>query len=481
MNIVGRLANVLFGVCSDQDANFFYSNIESLSRSGDKIVHLAHEQVRIVSSVVNDVNSTMYDLINESQNIRGNIEELETHTRMALVTMNSLEIQNIFLTHTSILTILLNQFSWETQNLQAIVNSALNGLMHTSVFPPSEMIHELKQIQLTLPSALELPVTESHLEIPELFRISTLSVIYAKEILIFLTRIPLVSNLHFNLYHNIPLPMSINGSNFVLIEPQSQYLAISTNNEYHVSMTETQYDKCKILFSFKLCVDPVPINKHNDHNNCEVSLYNSPEYPIRNCNLKYLSVNTSIWHKLILRNSWLFYCSTQLVTITCHQESYKIQLTGVGKITIPDYCVIYTETQVLTPSRTFTSEIRKDFVPENPRLNTLKSWSEITENRVVQVISKNKNILSFNKLAQDARELDELEKLYKDTSSIKPEHHFMLVYIIIGTIVIISLYLLIKYKCQIPRLYLPEIAEPPIQKDLQTLQGTSELFKTNNC
>lgn len=84
--------------------------------------------------------------------------------------------QNLFLEHTALLTVLLNQFGWETQNLQSVV--ALNGLMHTSVYPPSELYHELTEIQLTLPPTLELPVANSHLDIPELFRVSSLNVIY---------------------------------------------------------------------------------------------------------------------------------------------------------------------------------------------------------------------------------------------------------------------------------------------------------------
>lgn len=47
---------------------------------------------------------------------------------------------------------------------------------------------------------------------------------------------------------------------------------------------------------------------------------------------------------------------------------------------------------------------------------------------------------------------------YKDTSNIvKPEHHIILLYCILLIIVIIGLFMLIKYRCSIPKLYLPEI------------------------
>lgn len=38
-----------------------------------------------------------------------------------------------------------------------------------------------------------------------------------------------------------------------------------------------------------------------------------------------------------------------------------------GKVEIPEYCVVYTESLILTPSKFITSEIHRDFVPKNPK------------------------------------------------------------------------------------------------------------------
>lgn len=81
--------------------------------------------------------------------------------------------------------------------------------MHTSVYPPSELYHELREIQLTLPPTLELLALESHLALPELFRASTLSVVYSQQTLMFISRIPLLSTIPYNIYHNIPLPLMV--------------------------------------------------------------------------------------------------------------------------------------------------------------------------------------------------------------------------------------------------------------------------------
>lgn len=458
INAVGRLANILFGVCSDQDAEYFYKNIEDLARSEDKHVHLSQEQIRIVSSVMNNANSTMHELLTEDQKLQQNINTIEEQSRRYEATINVLEIQNTFLEHTAILTVFLNQFAWETQNLQSIVNSALNGLMHTNVYPPSQLIHEHKQIQLTLPSTLELPITESHLSIPELFRTSKLSVVYIQQNLVFVTRIPLLSNLRINLFHNIPLPIPTNKG--TIIEPQAQYLAISDTNEYHFSLTDNQYEKCETLFSFKLCVNPEAISKSKHQDNCEVSLYNSPYQTIGTCNFKYLNLNTTIWHKLYLQNAWLYYCISQAVTVTCAQNSSRILLTGTGKIQISDNCVIYTENLILTPSRTLSSEIHRDFVPANPNLHAILKSPEIINSHVPEQIDTNKYFKNVNQLAEDAEKLKELKKMYNDTKIfVNPDHHFIIVYIIVILIIVVSLYMLIKYKCNLPRLYRPEVAE----------------------
>jgi len=114
MNAVGRLANVLFVVCSVQDSEFFYKNIVNLARPEDKYVHLSQKLVRIVSAVANNDNYIMQE----------NINEIKKQFGRSAATINVLEIQTTFLEHIAVLTVFLKQFSFETQNLMSIVNSA---------------------------------------------------------------------------------------------------------------------------------------------------------------------------------------------------------------------------------------------------------------------------------------------------------------------------------------------------------------------
>lgn len=122
----------------------------------------------------------------------------------------------------------------------------------------------------------------------------------------FITRISLLTETQFNLFHNIPVPIQTKGNNLILIDPKTRYLAFSTNKEYNFTLTENQYSNCKQMFSFKLCISPQFINKRSFIENCEVSLYNKPEHPLNTCILKYIRLGSAVWQKLTFQNAWLY-------------------------------------------------------------------------------------------------------------------------------------------------------------------------------
>jgi len=127
IHAIGRLTNVLFGVCLDEDAEFFCKNIQNLRDSNEKSLHFANEQLRVVLNVVRDVNFTIHDLETEYQKTKSNVERLSEQAKHMLNAIDILSVKNKFDEHTATLSLLLNQFAWETQNLQTIVNFALNG------------------------------------------------------------------------------------------------------------------------------------------------------------------------------------------------------------------------------------------------------------------------------------------------------------------------------------------------------------------
>jgi len=57
MNIVGRLTNVLFGICDDADAKYFYDkNIKELEISKLRFSKLTDTQTQIMRSIISNIN-----------------------------------------------------------------------------------------------------------------------------------------------------------------------------------------------------------------------------------------------------------------------------------------------------------------------------------------------------------------------------------------------------------------------------------------
>ncbi|VVC31266.1 Envelope fusion protein-like, partial [Cinara cedri] len=52
INAVGRLANVLFGVCDDADAEYFYDRIKDLENSKLRVLQLVDTQTQIMRSII---------------------------------------------------------------------------------------------------------------------------------------------------------------------------------------------------------------------------------------------------------------------------------------------------------------------------------------------------------------------------------------------------------------------------------------------
>ncbi|XP_050526496.1 uncharacterized protein LOC126897170 [Daktulosphaira vitifoliae] len=309
-----------------------------------------------MKSVVHHTYNSSLHLDQTQQNMSRNIQKLLSQSQMNADKINLVEFISTLAEHTATITLLLSQYSWETQNLLAIVNSALSGRLHSSILPPNILLNELKEIRLSLPSTLELPVSIYSTSLTDLFKITTIDALYINYTLIFNLKIPLLSNLDFNLFHPISLPIPQGNQNFIFIVTESKYLALSRNNDYYFSLSDLQLSNCFDLNNFKLCKYPKALYRHSKTKNCDVNLYFKPNYPIVNCNLKYRKLFIPIYHKLETQNSWLYVTPTEThMTLKCNNVQNLFSINTIGKITVDKSCTVSTETSVLLPSQNIIS------------------------------------------------------------------------------------------------------------------------------
>jgi len=83
--------------------------------------------------------------------------------------------------------------------------------------------------QAYMPSDLPLPIPTSATYQHSLLRIVSIDVFLKGHFLVYVIRLPLM-NVFYNLYHILPLPIQIKGtdSKFIFIQPEHDYLLMDT-------------------------------------------------------------------------------------------------------------------------------------------------------------------------------------------------------------------------------------------------------------
>ncbi|KAL4153815.1 hypothetical protein QTP88_001648 [Uroleucon formosanum] len=309
-----RLINVLYGAYSKIDTEFIFKQILELTKNKIQNINLVKEKTRVVQAEILDANHTLQEITEHHQKFENNLRYLQGLTKESIVNINRLELKNKLLEQAFLFEVTLNQYAYETQNLIAIINAALDGKIHTSVITPRKLIQELTEIKISLPMGNSLPIELIPESMPNLFKISEKTIFVQDEYLIFSIEIPLVASKVFNVYRLIPLPILYSTNTVILIKPEVEYLVINNDNEEFFTITGKQWEACVNLGTYKLCKGGQTFHRRSRSNLCEVALLAYQTIP-ETCKIKLVTLTTPIWDKLMDSNAWLFYTQLTLVTI----------------------------------------------------------------------------------------------------------------------------------------------------------------------
>ena len=72
----------------------------------------------------------------------------------------------------------------------------------------------------------------------------------------YVIRLPLTSNVIFNLYHVLPLPIKVIGTNskFIFIQPEHEYLLMDTAKRHFTGLEVDVFHECKAINKvLKIC------------------------------------------------------------------------------------------------------------------------------------------------------------------------------------------------------------------------------------
>lgn len=199
------------------------------------------------------------------------------------------------------------QFSYETMTLNNIVTAARGGVIHSNLITPSQMSKTLRDIQHRLKQSLQIPMGTRSSELYELQKITKMTVFYSDNKIVFITKIPLVTDTELTLYNMIPIPIkSPNSDNYYIMAIEYTYVAITKDRRHFTTYRTEQIDQCKETAIYQICPTKQPIQGYGENQPCEVDLFNKQDgFPIK-CEPKLISIKRNIYHKLKFQNAWIF-------------------------------------------------------------------------------------------------------------------------------------------------------------------------------
>jgi len=132
---------------SNIDAEFIFNKIATLSHNRKQTITLSLERMRIIQV---ETDNQIRKISKHQEKLEKNLQYLKKQTEATIQELDRIEFKTRILKQAFLFEILLNQYSYQTNNLMSIINSAMNGKIHTSVFTPDRLLTELKEIKMNL-------------------------------------------------------------------------------------------------------------------------------------------------------------------------------------------------------------------------------------------------------------------------------------------------------------------------------------------
>ncbi|KAF0703471.1 Envelope fusion protein, partial [Aphis craccivora] len=108
--------------------------------------------------------------------------------------------------------LILELYIAETDILFDVIQAAKVGLIHPSLLTPKELLKQLLNIKIGLPSGTDLPIDLNESNIQEMIPLSDISIYYSNDKIVFILNIPLVYQYELPLFQLIPIPNSVSKS-----------------------------------------------------------------------------------------------------------------------------------------------------------------------------------------------------------------------------------------------------------------------------
>ena len=158
--------------------------------------------------------------------------------------------------------------------IDAVIDSQ-RGVIQPQLITPAQILEQVNLSQADMPDDFSLPIHTSALYEYILLRIMNFDVFLKGRFLVYVIRLPLTSNVVFNLYHVLPFPIRIKGteSKFIFIQPENEYLLMDTAKRYFTGLKVDEVYECKIVNKeLRVCKQCQPLHLAHLDEICEAQM-----------------------------------------------------------------------------------------------------------------------------------------------------------------------------------------------------------------
>ncbi|CAD7085394.1 unnamed protein product [Hermetia illucens] len=265
LDIVGNIANKLFGILDSDYAAYLEGEIEK-SRANEHYLHtLMKNQTSLLETTTNLFKT-------ERNHIQEQFKAIHDYLKQHSEGINSATQQEIFTTY-CIRTMMALQTYQDTQRaLWDIMLDLQHGTINPLLVTPQQLQEQITLIQKTVPPNLRIPISRTIGDL-SLYKTFSVHAKMAKSFVILQLKLPLINSEEFQLFSLLPVPIQ-RAQRSYLIQTSTRYLLVNLQRSQHYPIIQDELDKCGTTGDniFLFMQDHPLYNKQSSINQCELAL-----------------------------------------------------------------------------------------------------------------------------------------------------------------------------------------------------------------
>ncbi|KAL4100898.1 hypothetical protein QTP88_020923 [Uroleucon formosanum] len=272
-----KTAKVIYGLCDVNCLCNSFLNLKKFRESGSNELKLQDKRIKIIEVKKN----------RDEEKAKPGLESIHELKKIT----SAHEVKGQILEHLINIKVLLDQYTFEINSLTDIIQTAKLGQIHPSLISPNELILQLKDIKVSLPSGTDLPIELDNGDSHEILQLSDMIIYYLDDNLVFKINLPLVYQHVLTLYYLLPKPVCNTDNYCIYTKSNHKYLAVSKSKELYSTYSELEQVKCKNARDFLLCPEISPLHPRNSKPICEILLIQDPKEVPDNCELMQIKIH----------------------------------------------------------------------------------------------------------------------------------------------------------------------------------------------